>query len=272
MSSQLRADTDQMRATVQALQQGSQALQESYERARQAMSAMQNSGWSGQNRVMAEDYWQTLETRFAPSFETIVDIAQRLLRTAEAYEEAARAFGEEGSSASGSDTITVPTTFEGQTNQQVQAASATLGEIEEIDPAIWQSLSPNERLEVLQDIEDRMAAIQGRTPSTVIAEPMTANTYGYYNEGIIAINNSNLSSDMPVNEFLDTILHESRHAYQDYAIHNPEVVVDPEVVESWEENWNNYMSADIYGYEAYYNQPIEVDARNYAEAILNNLG
>lgn len=94
MSSQLRADTDQMRATVQALQQGSQALQESYERARQAMNAMQNSGWSGQNRIMAEDYWQTLETRFAPSFETIVDIAQRLLRTAEAYEEAAQAFGE----------------------------------------------------------------------------------------------------------------------------------------------------------------------------------
>ncbi len=96
MSNLLRADTDQMRATVQKLQQGSQALQESYERARQAMSAMQNSPWSGQNRVMAENYWQTLEARFAPSFETIEDIAQRLLRTAEAYDEAARVFGERG--------------------------------------------------------------------------------------------------------------------------------------------------------------------------------
>ncbi len=94
MSSILRADTDQMRATVQKLQQGSQALQENFERARQAMSAMQNSPWSGQNRVMAENYWQTLQARFAPSFETIEDIASRLLRTAEAYDEAAQVFAE----------------------------------------------------------------------------------------------------------------------------------------------------------------------------------
>ncbi len=102
MSNLLRADTDQMRTTVQALQQGSQALQENYERARQAMSAMQNSPWSGQNRVMAEDYWQAIEARFAPSFETIEDIAQRLLRTAEAYDAAARVFGEGSSVVGGS--------------------------------------------------------------------------------------------------------------------------------------------------------------------------
>ncbi|PDW01820.1 WXG100 family type VII secretion target [Candidatus Viridilinea mediisalina] len=105
MSSQLRVDTDQMRATIQQFRQSNQMIEDQLAQARQAMSAMQQSQWSGRHRTAAEGAWFAVNSQFAPTQATILDMAQRLQRTADAYEEAARVFGEEGVSGVGNSVV-----------------------------------------------------------------------------------------------------------------------------------------------------------------------
>jgi hypothetical protein len=168
----------------------------------------------------------------------------------------------------------VPEEPEVQDDPQVQQAVDSIGSIDNLNPGTWDSLSIDDRLETLQNIEDRMAEIQGRPPVEIYIDdtlgPTTFGGYDPYSE-TISINASHLNSDMPVDEFIDTIVHEGRHAYQDYAIKNPGFLADTEQVNSWAENQQNYLGADEYGQEIYANQPIEADAWNYATQIRNTL-
>lgn len=102
-------------------------------------------------------------------------------------------------------------------------------------------------------------------------EPMPFHQMGAYNpvDNTIMLNSSLLEMSDP-HELLDTILHESRHAYQEYAVEHPcNVNVDTATLAQWEENFNNYVDSTL-DFEGYFNQPIEVDARNFAEQTINN--
>jgi len=159
---------------------------------------------------------------------------------------------------------------------QVQQAVDAIGSIENLNPATWDSLSPDERVATLQNIEDRMAGIQGRPAVEIyVDDTLEPNTFGGYDPetGTITVNASHLDSDMPVDEFIDTIVHEGRHAYQDYAVKNPGVHADAEQVNSWAENMQpgNYLRPEDYGQEIYEHQPVEDDAWNYATHIRNTL-
>ena len=150
----------------------------------------------------------------------------------------------------------------------------SIGQIENLNPGVWDSLDPEERVQTLQEIEDRMAEIQERPSVTIVKDDtLDENVFGGYdcNSSVIVINANHLSSEMPVDEFIDTIVHEGRHAYQDYAINNPGFVNNTELVNSWAENRKNILSADEYGQEIYATQPVEADAWNYATTIRNNL-
>lgn len=162
--------------------------------------------------------------------------------------------------------------FEIQTDVQVQQAVDEISQVEGIQPEVWQNLEPNERLGVLQSIEDRMAAIQGRPPAALDAHEMDAGTFGGWNGESIAINSAHLASEMPVGEFVDTIVHEGRHAFQDHAIENPGVVSDANTVTAWQENRANYLGAEEYGQELYMAQPLEADAWSYANRISSGIG
>ena len=101
----------------------------------------------------------------------------------------------------------------------------------------WTELSEERKLEVLQTIENHSAFEAGR--------------YGKDSEAIVT-----------------ACLHEGRHAYQ-HQVADGIVLHDNQAeADAWKENLSegNYISFRE-NPRAYYNQPVEVDARRFAEAM-----
>jgi len=127
-------------------------------------------------------------------------------------------------------------------------------------------------LSSLQQAEDEAAQIQGRDPKPVaIDEGAEEGEYGYYDGSTIYIGEHSLNND-DVSEVANTLAHEGRHAYQDYAIEHPGFHPDTGEVQSWEENQQpgNYVKPDQ-GQAAYLNQPVERDAWPYGDRIANGV-
>ena len=95
------------------------------------------------------------------------------------------------------------------------------------------------------------------------------NELGGYNPTTNCIElNSNYLDNPDCEDLLNTILHESRHAFQGKCIENPEsVTVKNNVIEVWKDNFQNYVSP-CYDFEAYENQEIEKDANYYADSVM----
>ncbi len=73
--SQIKADTDALRAAIAAMRQGSSAIENALQQAAQAMATLQNSRWSGNHRQQAEEVWTRLQAQFAPTIEALNQIA-----------------------------------------------------------------------------------------------------------------------------------------------------------------------------------------------------
>lgn len=72
----------------------------------------------------------------------------------------------------------------------------------------------------------------------------------------------------------NTILHESRHAFQHRSVLNPDSVsIDNNTIDIWRQNFENYISPWL-DYEAYREQPVEADAFDFADNMVpeNNEG
>lgn len=149
---------------------------------------------------------------------------------------------------------------------QVRAASDALSGIEAITPEVWAQLAPGERLEALQQIERQMAVIEGRPDVPIVAAPMADELFGQWDGTGIAVNEAHIAGGKPVEEVVNTVVHEGRHAYQDYAVQHPETA-SPEQVEAWSENRKNYLDVERYGQELYQAQPLEADAFSFADAV-----
>jgi len=119
-----------------------------------------------------------------------------------------------------------------------------------------------------------MAAVQGRPGLSVEAEALGPGVCGAYDGSRLVVNAEQLDSATPVGEFVDTVVHEDRHAFQDFAVSHPGTVTDGTVVGAWAANMEpgQYLSAEDYGLEAYAAQPIEADAWAYAGRIAQGLG
>jgi len=157
------------------------------------------------------------------------------------------------------------------TSVQEQQAVSELSQIDEISPESWSELDETERLQVAQDIEDTMANIQGRPAQEVVVDPnLEPGTYGGYDGNCIRVSEWSLQSN-DSKEFVDTIVHEGRHAYQDYAVQNPGFDPNEKEVAGWAENFNNYLDPQTYGQEAYASQPVEADAWNYGSQVASSL-
>ena len=68
-------------------------------------------------------------------------------------------------------------------------------------------------------------------------------------------------------DVIDTIAHEGRHAYQHYAVEHPGFHPDEHEVEYWRANFETYLQPNLYGFDAYWMQPVEVDARRYGGVV-----
>jgi hypothetical protein len=130
----------------------------------------------------------------------------------------------------------------------------------------------------LQDIENYAAKLEMRQPMNVISERYeTPGLHGYfsYDDKLISISEADImSNDIgQLRNTVNTIMHEGRHAYQYSNVKETRTELSDEKFESWRMNLEEvgYLDASVYGFELYATQPVEVDARVFAEAVTKDL-
>lgn len=98
----------------------------------------------------------------------------------------------------------------------------------------WNNLDEEHRVAIVQEMEHRNAVVQGREPATVVSMD-DPRYYGQYNapKNQLSIDVTNVSSY----ETLDTYVHETNHAYQEFAIKNGS--------EQYDEHTLNMMKAEM---------------------------
>lgn len=143
---------------------------------------------------------------------------------------------------------------------------------DEFSQETWYNTSVNGRKKILRKFLKRLCAIMGVQvfPFIFFDDSMSDNTRGSYNHKfkMIYINSNRLSGNNSYG-LMTTMIHEMRHAYQHAAVDNPEKFqVSEETISQWRENFKkgNYKSTDDgYTYEEYVSQPVEWDAKNFAQ-------
>lgn len=165
--------------------------------------------------------------------------------------------------------------------------------VEELKFENWSKLSLSQRGEVLNSIEQHVAAIEHRPPLTVVLEDLPARRLGYHNssEHKIALNTSFVGSNSRAmhRDIIETIIHEGRHAYQHYNVEVKPIHESFSEVMTWCENYYNpeykyyqsgsqnisirYRDGSVHDvdYRLYYYQPVEIDARNFSKDVLLKL-
>lgn len=144
----------------------------------------------------------------------------------------------------------------------------------------WRRLETGEKMAILQAIENETAVRENRQPCVLVPEYIPSSeeegiTMGYYSRGtrLITINTEQLAPpgkySNDYREMVDTVLHEGRHAYQHQAVLGEIEHDDKEELAAWAENMKpgHYISYER-NPRGYYNQPIERDARSFAEERL----
>jgi hypothetical protein len=137
-----------------------------------------------------------------------------------------------------------------------------------------------ERKRCAQELETRLAEIQGRPPSRLrfddeLAQPLPWNENGHFNPATkeIMINVNRLREESP-QRLINVVAHEGRHAYQTHAIEvDASIHHDQREVAAWRANDTNYITYDPAqgNYEDYYNQPLEADAFSYGDFVADQL-
>lgn len=154
-------------------------------------------------------------------------------------------------------------------------------EIPELRYENWKELGADQRTEVLNSFEKRIAEIEMRDAMPVEHEATRPTLFGYYNGEKLVISDNLIGNDSyeAYKETLNTLFHEGRHAYQYYNLDVKRTEASWEMVNAWQVNLKElgYESAKSSlfsnrGYYRYYTQPIEVDARTFAETVIGKLG
>ena len=134
----------------------------------------------------------------------------------------------------------------------------------------WNQTSPDEQLQVLQNLSDQCARIQGIEPVAVeLADLEEGNAGGYaHNYKTIFLNATdflNCDTHTELSEMRDTVLHETFHAYQHQCTENPLLHNNRLEVEVWRENFKpgNYITPEQ-DIVAYATQPVEKTASYFA--------
>lgn len=133
--------------------------------------------------------------------------------------------------------------------------------------------SIEQRAEYMLDFHNNFSELSGYSNNLHFSENMSPCNLGAFDPITKRIDlNANLLRDGNPEEVMKTIMHESRHAYQDFAIKHWEegkVSVDEATVRIWKDNFAHYISPE-YDFEAYCNQPVEKDANDFADRMYEN--
>ena len=154
------------------------------------------------------------------------------------------------------------------------------------DQGTWERLSSNQRVDALQQLENWSARRLGREPVPLSPDPQLegTSTNGEYHPGSksISINPSLIERNDPF-QAMATTLHEGRHAYQHQVSNGLETYKNFDPVDGMtaDQNrgiWRANMRADGYyskekghTFFQYRYQPIEADANNYSDRIMQEL-
>ena len=135
----------------------------------------------------------------------------------------------------------------------------------------WDYLSIQEKAERVGAYATQLNKAMGISINNIEIKPLLDNVFGamFATEHRMEINYKALENKANLGILLDTITHEARHQLQYEAVVNPErfPYVSHETIEAWRNNRNNYISMND-SPEGYFKQPIEVDARKFAEDVL----
>lgn len=157
---------------------------------------------------------------------------------------------------------------------QIEEISDMMTCMEGLNYSEWKELSYEERIEVLQKVEFKIAEIAHRPACHVSSKSLGEGHYGYYTPGTssLVVNSDVISSNSfsDYKETLDTLIHEGRHAYQDYNLNEREVHPRSGDVSNWRLNEERfgYQDAEHCGFKAYVLQPVEADANAFAEDVI----
>lgn len=83
--------------------------------------------------------------------------------------------------------------FVHETEGQIADSIESLSQMPEIQPDRWEELDSQERINVLQSVENGMANIQGRPSVAIEAQQMGNNEFGAWNGESIAINTDHVN-------------------------------------------------------------------------------
>lgn len=133
----------------------------------------------------------------------------------------------------------------------------------------WSNLDEEHRVAIVQEMENRNAVAQGREPATVVSMD-DSRYYGQYNapNNQLSIDVTNVSSY----ETLDTYVHETNHAYQEFAIKNGSEQYDEHTLNMMKAEMARDEHGNLYNYATaspeYDIQCDELDSNNKAAAYL----
>lgn len=154
--------------------------------------------------------------------------------------------------------------------------------IPEVQYENWKEMTVEERVAAMNELEKCAAEIAHRDPITVRSEDLEYPTMGYYNnqEKVMVISEFSVgdSSYEAYVRAMTDLFHEGRHAYQDYNLDVCRVEQNDERVFAWQMN-DEILGYDsghrlifkTYGMLRHATQPVEVDARVFAETVIQEL-
>jgi hypothetical protein len=143
---------------------------------------------------------------------------------------------------------------------KMQADVLALLEEERFGVARWAELSNKERSHSLSLFFSEVNSILGTSAVGLVFADESADVAGYYNASshILTLNTKHLGET----GLFRTAIHELRHAYQSDAVANPQkFAVSEETIRWWAKP---FVDPTPENYDAYFTQPREWDARNFA--------
>lgn len=132
----------------------------------------------------------------------------------------------------------------------------------------YEEANIEQRVEYLEEFHEQFNEKTGYSNNLHFKQGMDPENLGAFNPETKQIDlNADLLKDGDPERVMVTIMHESRHAYQDFAINHPEQVsVDANTIKEWQNNFDHYIRPE-FDYEAYVNQPVEADADEFSERM-----
>lgn len=283
MTNLIHMETEQVRDTARRLQMEAGEVSARREALRAAAARLE-AAWQGGPAVEFQQELDGLVRTLDLQAEALDRLGLRLMGEVNEWERVDRAFG----SPSGQDFSlagawrTIRSTGSAGV-ETARSAARSVGEFLGLIPTErsiflkqWQGMDQDQRLEYLQQQHEAMAK-QYHFPPTKIATVDLADPAGYDLRGQrrpdqIIIDLDNLQRDRPW-DIQETIAHESRHEMQQYLVAHPDArpaAVPKAQIEAWQANFADYHASSD-DFQAYWEQPVEADARSFADEYLEGL-